>query len=238
MATLTVFVPTFNESQNIIGTLENLRISIASLKSVSVEILLIDDASVDDTVNLVRKWSERNDNIYLRIFVKDENSGLGNSYRLAIMESKSEFFIYVPGDNVITIEDLVKIFSKIGFTDIIVPHFGNLDQRSFLRLTISAFFTKLMSFFSGVKLPYFNGPVISRLNLLREYFPNLSGFSSQAEYLCRSIAAGASYETVLISNVERENGDSKAITPKNIILAAYCFIRVFTYCRLLPILRR
>lgn len=232
MESITLFVPTFNEATNISGTLETIKTVLNKVGKLNCVVLVVDDFSSDNTVEVVNRWGAINPEIKINLIKKMENSGLGNSYMLAIDISESKYFMYLPGDNVISTGDLEKLLANVGESDLIVPHFGDNDFREKYRLLISSSFTYIISLFSGIKLPYYNGPVIANIDLLRRFFPNLSGFSSQAEFLCRSISSGANYKTIQIMNEEREFGDSKAITIKNILLAGYCFIRVFYFCRL------
>lgn len=232
MNTLSVFVPTFNESNNISGTLDCLKEAISVVNGLAVQIIVIDDASTDDTVRKIESWTQAHNFLNIELIIKSKNLGLGDSYRQAFRISSSDYFMYVPGDDVITSGDLIKLFSAVGESDLVIPYFGDLDFRSQTRLLVSLTFTKLMKVFSGIDIPYFNGPTISKVDLLRKYFPELNGFSSQAEFLCLAIKDGNTYATIQITNHERSNGDSKAITLRNIFLAAYCFLRVFYYCRL------
>ncbi|MCS5659247.1 MAG: glycosyltransferase, partial [Dehalococcoidia bacterium] len=59
---LSIVIPTFNESDRIIGTLDNLKGYLESRDFVW-EIILSDDGSLDDTVALVESWSAVNLNV-------------------------------------------------------------------------------------------------------------------------------------------------------------------------------
>ena len=59
---LSIVIPTFNESDRILGTLDSLKKYLESQDFVW-EIVLADDGSLDDTVALVKSWSAANLNL-------------------------------------------------------------------------------------------------------------------------------------------------------------------------------
>ena len=222
---LTVFIPCYNEEQNIISTLDKVNKAMSLCRDISYQILIINDCSSDGSLKLIQSYIDSgNENIVLEN--NDSNLGLGASYFKAIQICNSEYFTYIPGDDVLELQDLHKIFSEAKTFDLIIPYFGLDDRRTRFRLLLSKTFTLIINFVSGLKISYYNGPVLAKTHLLKKNFPSLSGFSSQAEFLVKSITEGAKFRQIKINNKERDNGDSKALSLKNFALAGYCILRI------------
>ena len=176
---LTVFIPCYNEEQNIISTLDKVNKALTLCRDLSYKILIINDCSSDGSLKLIQSYIDSgNENIVLEN--NDSNLGLGSSYFKAIQICNSEYFTYIPGDDVLELQDLHKIFSEAKTFDLIIPYFGLDDRRTRFRLLLSKTFTLVINFVSGLKIYYYNGPVLAKTHLLKKNFPSLSGFSYQA----------------------------------------------------------
>jgi glycosyltransferase involved in cell wall biosynthesis len=225
---LTVFIPCYNEEQNIISTVEKVSKAMSLCIDISYKILIINDCSSDDSLKLIQAYINiGNQNVVLEN--NEFNLGLGSSYFKAIQICNSEYFTYIPGDDVLELQDLHAIFSEAKTIDLIIPYFGLDDSRTKFRLLLSKAFTLGINVVSGLKINYYNGPVLAKTYLLKKNFPSLSGFSSQAEFLVKSIIEGARYKQIKINNKERVSGDSKALSVKNFALAGYCILRILLF---------
>ena len=72
---LTVAIPTFNRSKQLLNTLNNLAEQFKEIDSNSFEIIISDNCSTDNTSEIVSKWKQAHDS--LRIFYNKNNSNLG-----------------------------------------------------------------------------------------------------------------------------------------------------------------
>ena len=88
---VSVVMPTFNCEKYIAQTIE----SVLSQTYTDFEILVIDDCSSDNTVDLVKKISDPR----IKLFVNDVNKGTAFSRNLAISESKGEYIAFLDGDD-------------------------------------------------------------------------------------------------------------------------------------------
>ncbi|MCX4187362.1 glycosyltransferase [Methylophaga sp. OBS4] len=90
-----IIIPTFNSANDIVETIE----SIAAQRSGSVEleIIVVDDCSNDNTVNLVRglqiKYS------FLNVLCSDKNSGPGIARNKGIQESSGDWILFIDSDD-------------------------------------------------------------------------------------------------------------------------------------------
>ena len=97
-AAVSVVVPTFNESSSILATLHDLCDHINALRTgFDVELLIIDDGSRDDTVELVRRFSQERPN-ELTLVVHEHNAGLVAAMRTGAERACHETVVFLDAD--------------------------------------------------------------------------------------------------------------------------------------------
>ena len=62
----------------------------------------------------------------------DITKGVGTTYIDTAFVATGKYYMLVNGDNVEPEETLALIFGQIGQADMIIPYFGNQDNRKFL----------------------------------------------------------------------------------------------------------
>ena len=93
---LSVIIPAYNESENIVATLENLTTALEPL-ALPHEILVIDDGSQDNTAALVEASAVRFPRV--RLLKNERNMGFGWSYRRGVEAASLAHVVMVHGDN-------------------------------------------------------------------------------------------------------------------------------------------
>ncbi|MCH5427900.1 glycosyltransferase [Lactococcus lactis] len=120
---VSVVVPVFNTEKYIRKCIESLIYQTFS----NVEIIVIDDCSMDSSIRIVKEYANLDSRI--SIIRNPINKGLSYSRNVGIHNSKGDYLIFVDSDDYIekdTIEDLVS-FSKKGLnSDVII--FGNYNH--------------------------------------------------------------------------------------------------------------
>ena len=107
--------------------------------------------------------------------------------------------MFVKGDYGKPKESILSIIGLLGKADMIVPYFGDQDNRSFLRSKLSAVFTVLINIISGHYIKYYNGPVLHlRYNVMR-WSPDTYGFAYQAELITEQIRQKKTYIEIEIA---------------------------------------
>ena len=76
-----VVLPTYNESENIHNTLEQIFLNKNNLKDFKLSVLVVDDNSPDNTSGLVKDLIKKNPELYL---INGEKKGLGDAYKRGI----------------------------------------------------------------------------------------------------------------------------------------------------------
>lgn len=210
---LTVFVACYNEEPNIQETLETV---VAACREVglSFEIVVIDDASKDRSVEIIQAFHQSHPDVRLVLKVNEANEGLGNNYTEAAFIGHGIWYRLVCGDNVEPKETLVKVFSQIGKAELIIPY-TDKAIRTPVRQVISQTFTGLVNFISGHKLHYYNGLPLTRRYYVMRWHSNAHGFGFQADLITRLLDRGLSYLEIRVVGQERTAGSSTAFTFKN-----------------------
>jgi glycosyltransferase involved in cell wall biosynthesis len=219
---LTLFVACYNEEENIIGTLDTLLSALAEF-DFSWEILVIDDASTDRSVELVQRYIEEHPGVPIRLKVNESNKGLAQNYIEGAFLGRGRYYRLICGDNVAPKEALVPVFKRIGEADMIIPYDLEFKGRSSFRKMLSRAYTVLVNLITGNDLLYYNGLAVHlRYNVLR-WHTDYHGFGFQADLITRLLAQGFSYVEVPIAGHERTAGGSKALTLKNLLSIAHTF---------------
>lgn len=221
---LSIMVPAYNEEGNLEGAIEEIMAG-ANDNLDNFEIFIIDDHSKDKTPKIADSLAKKNKKI--KVIHHLQNQGLGYSYREGLRLAKFEYYMYIPGDNEFPTKAFVAMLRKIGSADIIIPYVDNMHVRTFSRRMISNTFTFLMNLLFGLGVPYFNGTVIHKTQLLREIPSTTNGFAYQAEILVRMIKRGASYASIGYSMVGRQAGETSAFRLRNVRSVAELLLRLF-----------
>ena len=211
--TLSIFVPCFNEEKNITDALNNIK---ESIQNINYEILVADDGSKDQTVNMIEKFKKENPNLNIKIFHNKNNQGLGFNYYATAYKAKGKYYMLVNGDAVEPPSTIKKMVSNIGKADMIITYFPN-DKRNIVRKIFSKLFVIIINIITLNNLKYYNGPAIHLLENVKLYGTGAFGFGYQAELITALMTVKKTYIEVQADNTIRQWGTTKAFTLHNIL---------------------
>lgn len=97
MVLVSLIIPTYNVEKFIPETLESVRKQIA--KPSDFELILVDDASTDNTIEIINKEIKGMNNI--KFFSRKENKGLAITRNQAIQKSKGKYIVLLDGDDLL-----------------------------------------------------------------------------------------------------------------------------------------
>jgi dolichol-phosphate mannosyltransferase len=215
LPSLSIIIPAYNESENIIDTLENVTKALEPL-SLRHEILVIDDGSADTTAALVT--SNLNRFPAVRLLVNERNMGFGWSYRRGVDAASLDHIVMVHGDNAWGHETLREFFSRVGQADVIVGYTRNMwGTRTKTRTLISKAYTLAVNLITRRRLKYYNGLQIHTAPVLKGLRIQSSGYGFQSEVLVKSLRRTRTVIEVPMDLIEREKGESKAFRLKNFV---------------------
>jgi dolichol-phosphate mannosyltransferase len=212
---LSVVIPAYCESENILQTLENVTRALEPL-AIAHEILVVDDGSTDGTGDLVTSNLARFPHV--RLLVNERNMGFGWSYRRGVEAATLDHIVMVHGDNAWGSETLREFFGHVGEADIIIGYTRRMHRsRTWRRTAISKAFTLLLNLMTGRRLKYFNGLQIHPAAVLKSLRIESSGYGFQAEVLVKGLRLTNTYLEVPMDLIERTHGESKAFRVKNLV---------------------
>ena len=109
---ISIVIPVYNEE-------ENIRRSLESINNDSVEIVIVNDGSTDNTLEVCREYEAKNTNI--RVFTQ-ENQGQNAARYRAIKEASGEYIMFLDSDdsyNPNTVSRVIETIEKYNHPDII-----------------------------------------------------------------------------------------------------------------------
>lgn len=110
MGMLTIICPTFNRARLLPDCIESLQ----GLSDISVELLVVDDCSTDNTVEVVRKLQEQHSPDRVRYFLQAHNSGAQEARNRGIEEARGEFLMFVDSDDVLVPAGVLELLERLG----------------------------------------------------------------------------------------------------------------------------
>jgi len=109
MLELTVSMPAYNCGKYIKRTIE----SVLQQKGVAFELIIIDDASTDNTLEVINSFNDER----IRLFRNAENKGIGFCHNKVIENSRAPFISHVDSDDIVLPGAFRKMLDKIKSSD-------------------------------------------------------------------------------------------------------------------------
>lgn len=113
MDSFTFGVITYNQEKYIIEHLESVKRVIQKYgNQLSINIIISDDASKDNTVLYAKKWLEENKKLFndVRIITHDKNQGIVNNFKDALKAVKTNKFKILAGDDLYCLNNIFLTF--------------------------------------------------------------------------------------------------------------------------------
>ncbi|HMM12750.1 MAG TPA: glycosyltransferase family 2 protein [Bacteroidales bacterium] len=128
---VSIRVLTFNSSRFIIETLESAKAQTYS----NIELIISDDGSTDNTVDLCKDWINDNHDRFVRIelIVSKINTGVGSNMNRAIKACKGEWIKGLAGDDLLipdAIENIINFSNKNPDVEVVFGKAYGIDSNS------------------------------------------------------------------------------------------------------------
>src|SRR3989338_5254701 len=94
---ITFFVPCYNESKNVVGTLRMIK-TLMQGRPFSYEIVAVDDGSSDGTTEAIQSYCKSNPQGPVETYRNPTNLGLGRNYFLCAKKSRGRYYMLINGD--------------------------------------------------------------------------------------------------------------------------------------------
>ena len=111
----------------------------------------------------------------------------------------------------------------------IIPFIQVAGDKTAFRRLLSRTYTAGINFLFRLDVPYFNGIVVHRTELIRSIEIQANDFSYQTEALVKLLRRGHGYVTVAASTNARPGGQSKAFGLRNVRRVITSVLRLFVH---------
>lgn len=145
-----IIIATYNSSQFVIETLESAKAQTWQ----NIELIVSDDCSSDNTVELCRQWINQNKDQFVRteLITVPKNTGISANCNRCINAAQTNWIKFIAGDDILLpncIEDNVKFIlanpeAKIIFSEVLLYH-NDFKKENFLYIIPGAFPMNLMN---------------------------------------------------------------------------------------------
>nr|MDO8081412.1 polyprenol monophosphomannose synthase [Candidatus Freyarchaeota archaeon] len=211
---LSVVIPTYNEAENIGHLILEIE-RVFQDHGINGEIIVVDDNSPDGTVNVVKKYLEKFDNI--RVLERKAKSGLGYAYKAGFKAVSGRVVMEIDADFSHDPSDIPRILREFenAFDVVIGSRYvggGGIIGWGFIRRVVSLVANLLVNILLrlGVKdsTSGFRAYKIEALEVILPYV-RCNGYDFQVEMLQRAKEFGLRLKEIPIVFRERAHGKSK-----------------------------
>jgi dolichol-phosphate mannosyltransferase len=239
---LFVIIPLYNEELNVGNLVNSLKCLVDNISSeFLVQIIIIDDGSVDNTVAAIKTHCESLQNVILEHPV---NRGPGTAFSTGFKYlngriGADDLVLTMEGDNTSNIDTIQHLLvrRKEGYDVVLASPYlysGGFSHVSFIRVILSHLANTLVKIFTGIRgivtfscfLRLYSGATIIKLQKI--YGPKIiqsKGFESMVELLAKLVFIKSSISEVeMIVNWNERAGKSKMKLLKTIFGYLWLFI--------------
>ncbi|RCI03887.1 dolichyl-phosphate beta-glucosyltransferase [Rhizopus stolonifer] len=110
---LSCIVPAFDESQRLPKMLEETVDYLLSQKDLTFEIIIVDDGSHDNTIQVALEFAKQYEQVDIRILALDKNRGKGGAVTQGMLAARGELCLMVDADGATQFSDLGQLLKEI-----------------------------------------------------------------------------------------------------------------------------
>ena len=191
--TITIVSPTFNEEEGLVNFLNRLILIKKKITAYKVDIIIIDNASTDNTQNILRKYAQKYK--FIKVIFNVRNFGHVRSPYWGIIQSTSDITIYLASD-LEDPPDLIFDFIRAWENGYLVVYGvrRSSDEKNLFIKSFRAIFYKLMSKISEIEMTpnatgfgLYDKEIIKNIIKINDPYPYLRGLVAEIGYPIKTI---------------------------------------------------
>jgi glycosyltransferase involved in cell wall biosynthesis len=231
---LTIVIPCLNEVENIIGTLDNVYVTLKD-QALKYEIIVVDDISEDDTFAVANRWARQHaGQIPVKVIQRSlHRRGYGAVVRYGTAYGSGRYCIFVSADNVDPVHLIPQMYDEMERGAILAQcsryiRAGDDSTIPFSYKFYQLFFRIGVRIVIGYSIPdsTYAFKMFRRRELLGVGLSS-NRFNISPEITFKSILIGGKVSYVPGAQGVRQGGKSKFIFHKEGLGYGYCLIRAF-----------
>lgn len=199
---LSVVMPVYNEAENLPEVLEEARLALEGAPF-RYEILLLDDASTDDSLSILRKWEARHPEVF-RVLAHGKNQGIMGALETLFAAARGKWIFFNSSDGQFRTADCLKLMEQRDGFDIGVGY-RTKKLYNLWRHVVSWSFNALTRLLFGVNTRDAGSIKLYRRETLSLPLLSKSPFR-EAERLIRASRAGFRLGFVPVDHLSRKGG--------------------------------
>jgi glycosyltransferase involved in cell wall biosynthesis len=221
---LSVVIPVYNEEK----TIEEMISRVEEVKGIDKEIIIIDDASTDGTVEILKKLQKEKPG--LKIYFKEKNRGKGHTLKIGFGHTTGDYVIIQDADDEYDPKDIKKLLRVLEEDNVDVVYgsrfSGSYEDMSNLHYFGNKLLTLITNVLFGVMLTDMEtcyklmpGSFVRNLDIKSDRF------DFEPEITAKILKAGLRIKEVPINYRGRSFSEGKKITWKDGLVALYTLIK-------------
>ncbi len=203
---LSVVVPAYNEAASLPAALTEIAAALDALGR-PWEMVVVDDGSEDDTVNVARAAATNRPAI--KVVTNGANLGIGGALRQGIQNSLGTFVTIVPADIAFDLARLSDMLREIDDADILVCLRSDRQDSSLFRKVVSRVYIGVIQRLFSLPLQQFNYIHVYRRSVFPRAMFRSNGVFFHAEVLIRARDAGYRLKEFVLEYRPRRTGSAK-----------------------------
>lgn len=225
MTNVSIVIPVYNEEKSIGKVLNDIKKIAADNKSIC-EIIVVDDASTDNSVKIIKKAG-------VKLLSHSFNKGYGAALKSGIRIAKGDYILTIDADGTYPVDEIPKLINLSSKYDMIIgSRTGTYVKIPLLRRPAKWFLNKLANYLTDTKIPDLNSGlrIFKKEMSLRffDLFPDR--FSFTATITVASLTNGYNIKFIPINYYKRK-GKSSIKPIRDFTNFIYLILRLMIYFR-------
>ncbi len=224
---VSVVYPAFNEEKNVERAIDA-AVEVLEEIEVDYEIIVVDDASTDRTVQLVK--AAQGSNPHIRLISLEKNTHYCGALKTGMFSATKELILYSDTDLPFDMNELKKALHimKVTNADVIMAYRFNRIAEGNIRIIYSFFYNSLVRHLFGLRIQDINFAFkLFKRKLLEGIELKSIGSFIDAEMIIKFFKKGAIIVQFGTDYFSRIYGKSTLASPKIILIIFYDIFRLF-----------